>query len=67
MGITKDQQIAHKQDKQWHFDHCAIEHEDDYRLGTLAWCEHGVDVTECLPDPIEPDPYDTSEANLNGL
>lgn len=64
MGISKDQQIEQKQTAQWHYQNCEIEYDN----GEIpaAWCEHLVDVTECLPDPIEPDVYENSQENLNG-
>ena len=62
MQTSKDIAIEQKQKSQWHYEHCSIEHERNEI--PAAWCqEHLVDVTECLPEPIEPDAYDNSEEN----
>lgn len=62
MSRSKNARIDQMQDAQWHYNHCTIEEERNEI--PAAWChEHGFDVSECLPDPIEPDPYDNWQEN----
>ena len=66
MSASKNTAIEQKQKAQWHYDNCTIETEQEYlgECGYNAYCvEHLVDVTSCMPEPIEPDPYDNSEEN----
>jgi hypothetical protein len=67
MSQTTNKILDEKQNKQWHYDHCELDREDDRDSGTTMWCiKHEIDVTECMPDfDYEPDLYDESEANLN--
>ena len=62
MGYTKKLYQELQEKAQWHFDHCEWEYEPNEI--PAAYCtEHGVDVTECLPEPIEPDAFDNFQEN----
>jgi len=68
MSGSKNTHIDKKQDSRWHYDNCTIETEETLHgdWGTRAMCvEHLIEVTDQLPEPVEPDAYDNSQENLN--
>lgn len=54
MGGSKRTFMALQEEKQWHFNNCHIEYDNDPDSGTSAWCdEHKIDVTSVLPEEAE--------------
>ena len=62
MSLTTNALLKKQEETQWHYEHCEIE-EDRNEIPAAYCTKHGVDVTECLPEPIEPDAFDNFQEN----